>query len=113
MAAAYKVYTHSPRPWRPEQDAPVECRVCGIAVYGPDPSNLWHADEAPRLPSGSGDPAQVVAEAAQVVEEALSRLPGETHLEAAARTAAEALYWCGALRAERDRWAPPKKADAA
>src|SRR4051812_25645311 len=109
MAATYKVYTHSPRPWRPERGAPVECRVCGGPVYGPNPNSLWHADEAPRVSSA---PGEVVAEAAQVVQEALARLPGEQPLDAAARTAVEALYWCGALKSERDRWTPPAKADA-
>jgi hypothetical protein len=108
MAAAYKVFTHSPRPWRPEPGAPVECRVCGVVVYGPDPSSLWHDGEAPRV----SEPDQVVAEAARLVQEALSRFP-EQHAEAAARTAVETLYWCGALKADRDRWTPPGKVGAA
>jgi len=104
MAAKAKVYTHAPRPWRPEPDAAVECRVCGVDVIG-YPGSLLHVDER-----GPGIPGPGVAYAAQVVEEALAQLPVGQPPDEAARTAVEALYWCGALKAERDRWTPPERA---
>jgi hypothetical protein len=112
MAATTKVYSHAPRAWRPEPGAPVECRVCGVPVIGYDPAKLLHIDERP--PPAPGGPG--VAHAAQIVEEALSRLPngrGPNAAAEAAQTAVEALYWCGALKADRERWRPPQREPAA
>jgi hypothetical protein len=100
-------YDHQARPWSAPDSRQVECRVCGVPVFGYDPSTIRHVGEDELTQDAvtvSPRDLPAVEAAAAVVRDVLGRASDGAGDAAVADAIVRALYGRGALRVRVGTW---------